>query len=64
MILLRDFYSQTQTQPCYFHRLGVYTNPLPPVPPFLLTLNQSSKDVAGSDITIGLTHTCYTDIGS
>jgi len=31
--------------------LGAYTNPPPPVPPFLLTLNQSPKDIAESDIT-------------
>jgi len=29
----------------------------PPVPPFLLTLTQSLKDIAGSDITNYLTHT-------
>ena len=34
MTLLRDFYSQTHTQPCYFHPLGVYTNPSPLLPPF------------------------------
>ena len=40
-----------------FHPLGVYTNPLPPVSPFLLTLNQSSpKEIAGSDITNCLVH--------
>ena len=27
-----------------------YTNPPPPVPPFLLTQNLSPKDIAGSDI--------------
>jgi len=42
-----------------FHTLGVYTNPPPPVPPFLLTLNQSPKEIAGSDITNCLTHTMY-----
>ena len=47
------------TQPCCFHPLGVYTNPPPPVPPFLLTLNQSPKEIAGSDITNCLTHTMY-----
>ena len=53
------FFSQTHTQPCCFHPLGVYTNPPPPVPPFLLTLNQSPKEIAGSDITNCLTHTMY-----
>jgi len=39
-------------QPCCFYPLGVYTNPPPPVPPFLLlALNQSPKDIARSDIT-------------
>ena len=57
MNLLRDFYSQTHTQSCCFHHLGIYTNPPPPVPPFLLTLNQSLKEIAGSDITNCLTHT-------
>jgi len=33
-----------------------------PVSPFLLTLNQSPKDNTGSDITICLTHTCYSCI--
>ena len=33
-----------------------YTNPPPPLPPFWLTLNQSPKDIAGSDITNCLTH--------
>ena len=51
------FFSQPHTQPCCFHPLGVYTNPPPPVPPFLLTLNQSPKEIAGSDITNCLTHT-------
>jgi len=61
MTLLRDFYSQTHTQPCCFHPLGVnvYTNPPLPVPPFLLTLNQSPKKIAGSDITNCLTHTMH-----
>jgi len=60
MTLLRDFFfSQTHTQPCCFHPLGVYTNPPPLVPPFLLTLNQSPKGIAGSDITNYLTHTMY-----
>jgi len=59
MTLLRDLYSQTHTQPCYFHPLGVYTNPPPPVPPFLLPLTQSPKEIAGSDITNYLTHTMY-----
>ena len=49
----------SHAQPCCFHPLGLYTNPPPPVPPFLLTLNQSPKDNAGSDITNCLTHTCY-----
>ena len=31
--------------------LGAYTNPPPPVTPFLFTLNQSPKDIADSDIT-------------
>jgi len=53
------FYSYTHTQPYDFHPLGVYTNPSPSVPPFLLTLNQSPKDIAGSGITNCLTHTCY-----
>ena len=52
MTLLRDFYSQIRTQPCCFHPLGVYTNPPPPVPPFLLTLNQSPKEIAGSYLDI------------
>ena len=58
------------TQPCCFHSLGVYTNPPPPDTPFLLTLNQSPKDIGGSGITNCLTHTCYScmtvmqDIGS
>ena len=59
MTLLRDFFSQTHTQPCCFHPLGVYTNPPPPVPPFLLTLNQSPKEIAGGDITNCLTRTMY-----
>ena len=59
MTLLWDFYSQTHTQPCCFHPLGVYTNPPPLVPPFLLTLNQSPKEIAGSDIKSCLTHTMY-----
>ena len=61
MNLLRDFYSQTPTQPSCFHPLGVYiyTNPPPPVPPFLLTLNQPPKEIAGNDITNCLTHTMY-----
>ena len=42
-----------------FHPLGVYTNPPSPVPPFLLTLNQSPKEIAGSGITNCLTHTMY-----
>jgi len=42
-----------------FSPLVVYTNPLPPVPPFLLTLNQSPKDIVGSHITNCLTHTLY-----
>jgi len=50
------FCSQTHTQLCCFHPLGVHTNPPPPVPPFLLTLNQSPKDIAGSGITNCLTH--------
>jgi len=49
------FFSQTHTQLCCFHPLGVCTNPPPPVPPFLLTLNQSPKEIAGSDITNCLT---------
>ena len=49
MTLLKDFCSQTHIQPC-FHPLGVHTNPPPPVPSFLLTLNQSSKEIAGSSI--------------
>ena len=56
MTLLRDFYSQTHTQPC---PLGVYTNPPPPVPLFLLPLNQYPKEIAESDITNCLTHTMY-----
>ena len=51
------FYSYTHSQPCCFHPLGGYTNPPPPVPPFLLILNQSPKDIAGSGITNCLTHT-------
>ena len=39
-----------------FSPLGVYTNPPPPVPPFLLILNQSPKEIAGNDITNCLTH--------
>jgi len=35
---------------------------LPPVPPFLLTQNQSPKDIAGSDIAKSLM-TGYEDIG-
>ena len=31
-----------------------------PVPPFPFTLNQSPKEIAGSDITNCLTHTMYT----
>ena len=47
---------QGYTQPCCFHPLDVYTNPPPlPHPAFVLTLNQSPKDIAGSDITICLT---------
>jgi len=42
-----------------FHPLGVYTNPPSPVPPFLHIMNQSPKDIAGSDITNCLTLTCY-----
>jgi len=43
-----------------FFTLWVYnTNPPPPVPPFLLTLNQSPNDIAGSDITNLLTYTRY-----
>jgi len=38
-----------------FHPLGVYTSPPPPVPPFLLILSQSPKDIAGSDTTNCLT---------
>ena len=30
-----------------------------PVPPFLLTLNQSPKEIVGSDITNCLTHAMY-----
>ena len=30
-----------------------------PVPPFPFTLNQSPKEIAGSDITNCLTHTMY-----
>ena len=44
------FYNQTHKQPC-FHSSDVYTNPSSPVPPLLFTLNQSPKDIAGSDIT-------------
>ena len=51
-----EFYSQTHM---LFQPLGVYTSPPPPVPPFLLTLNQSPKEIAGSDITNSLTHTMY-----
>jgi len=40
-------------------KLDVYTNPPPPVPPFLLTLNQSPKEIAGNDITNYLTHIMY-----
>ena len=39
--------------------LGVYTNPPPPVPLFLLPLTQYPKEIAGSDITNCLTHTMY-----
>ena len=61
MTLLHEgfFFSQTHTQLCCFHPLGVYTNPPPPVPPFLLTLNLSPKEIAGSDSTNCLTHTMY-----
>ena len=34
MTLLRDFFSQTHTQPCCFNPLGVYTNPPPLSHPF------------------------------
>jgi len=44
------FYSQTRKQPCYFHPLDVYTDLAPSFPPFLLTLNQTPKEIAGSDI--------------
>jgi len=59
LLIMRDFYSQTYTQPCCFHPLGVHTNPPSPVPPFLLTLNQSPKEIAGNDITNCLTYTMY-----
>jgi len=36
---------------CNHMPLGAYTNSPPLVSPFLLTLNQSPKDIAGSDIT-------------
>ena len=39
---------------------GSFTaNPPPPVPPFLLPLNQYPKEIAESDITNCLTHTMY-----
>ena len=38
---------------------GCIYQPTSPVPPFLLPLNQSPKEVAGSDITNCLTHTMY-----
>jgi len=41
-----------------FHPLRIYTNQSATVPPFLLTLNQSPKEI-GSDITNCLTHTMY-----
>ena len=55
--------SKTHTQPYWFHPLGIYTNPPPPVLPFesLLPLNQDPKEIAGSDITNCLTHTMYAD---
>ena len=56
MNLRRDFYSQI---PMLFSPFGCTTNPPPPAPPFLLTLNQSPKEIAGSDITNCLTNTMY-----
>jgi len=58
MILLRDFTAKSRQQPCCFRPLGIYTNPPLPVLLFLITLNQSPKDIAGSDITNCLAHTC------
>jgi len=47
-----------------FHLLGIYTNPPTLVPPFLLTLKNSPKDIAGSDITnYCLMHDALSDIG-
>jgi len=42
-------HSQAHTRPCCFHPLC--TNPPPPVPPFLLTRDQSPEDIAKSDFT-------------
>ena len=54
------FFSAKPTHSHVVFTLWVYnTNPPPPVPPFLLTLNQSPKEIAGSDITNCLTHTVY-----
>ena len=53
------FYSQTHTQPCCLHPLGVYTNPPPPVPPFLLTLKQSPNEIASRLTRLGQLPTMF-----
>ena len=70
MTILREFTAKPRHLHVVFtFWVYIYTNPPPPVPSFLLTLNQSPKDIAGSDITNCLTHTCqscmtgYADIG-
>ena len=42
-----------------FSPFGCIYQPISPSPTLLLTLNQSPKEVAGSDITNCLTHTMY-----
>ena len=59
------FFTVKPTHSCAVFTLWVYilvyTNPPPPVLPFesLLPLNHYPKEIAGSDITICLTHAMY-----
>ena len=59
MTLLRDFTTKPPTHSPAVSLFGCIYQPTSPCPTFLLTLNQSPKDNAGSDITNCLTHTCY-----